>query len=214
MLEKKLMIKTKVEFKECDIICQSILENYDIFSDMPLWLEEHKSLFNQINIQPKGLPGIANSNFEGVKYEFISKFHRLYKTVYYDYNILNEKTHLEAIIYFLEEMNSYMLGHYFDYDFIMNKESPTFYYLLGMAFDELQNRGNTKLQLVKSNCNNCNLDQYFFVGNNDGSYLNLQFKIENNIVLDINECELLKCLVPSHIDTEKQVFLNTELPPF
>lgn len=37
-------------------------------------------------------------------------------------------------------MNSYMLGHYLDYDTIMNIESPTFFYLLGMAFDDLQNR--------------------------------------------------------------------------
>lgn len=209
-----LMLKTKSDFEEANLICQSIMDNYDIFSDMPLWLEEHKSLFNQINIQPKGVPGIANSNFEGVKYEFISKFHRLYKTVYHDYNILNEKSHLEAVIYFLKEMNSYMLGHYIDYDFIMNKEAPTFYYHLGMAFDELQNRGNTKLNLLKSNCSSCKLDQYFFVGNNDGSYLHLQFKIEDNIVLDINECEVLKCLIPIQLDAEKQVFLDIELPPF
>lgn len=208
------MLKTKSDFEVTDLICQSIIDQYDIFSDMPLWLEKHKSLFNQINIQPKELPGIANSNFGGVTYEFISKFHRLYKTVYHDYNILNEKSHLEAVIYFLEEMNSYMLGHYFDYDIIMNKEAPTFYYHLGMAFDELQNRGNTKLQLVQSNCDSCNLDQYFFIGNNDGSYLHLQFKIENNIVLDINECQVLKCLIPIEFDAEKQVFLDTELPPF
>lgn len=208
------MIKTKGDFEEANIICQSIIDKYDIFSDMPLWLEEHQSLFNQINIQPKGLPGIANSNFEGVIYEFISKFHQLYKTIYHDYNILNERSHLETIIYFLEEMNSYMLGQYLDYELIMNNENPTFYYLLGMAFDELQNRGNKRLDLVKSHCESCNQHQYFFIGNNDGSYLHLQFNVENDIVLDVNECEILKCLVPSRIDTEKQVFLNTELPPF
>ena len=208
------MLKTKTDFDEVNLICQSIIDNYDIFCDMHLWIDEHMSLFNQINIQPKGLPGIANSNFEGVKYEYISKFHRLYKTVYYDYNILNEKTHLEAIIYFLEEMNSFLIGHYLDYDTIMDIESPKFFYLLGMAFDELQFRGNTKLELAKSNCNSCDRDQYFFIGNNDGSYLHLQFKVENDVVLNVKECEILRCLVPAHIDTEKQVFLNAELPPF
>jgi hypothetical protein len=83
-----------------------------------------------------------------------------------------------------------------------------------MAFDNLQYRGNTRLDLVKSHCESCNRHQYFFVGNNDGSYLHLQLNVENDIILDVNECELLKCLVPSLIDTEKQVFLNTELPPF
>jgi hypothetical protein len=208
------MLKTKTDFEEVNKICQSFIENYDIFSDMPLWLDEHKSLFNQINIQPKGLPGIANSNFDGIKYKYISKFHQLYSKVKYEYNILNEKSHLDVIIHFIEQMNSLMLGHYLDNDKIMNHENPTFYYLVGMAFDELQYRGNNRLDLVKSHCESCDRHQYFFIGNNDGSYLHLQFKVENNIVLDVNECELLKCLVPSHIDTEKQVFLNTELPPF
>jgi hypothetical protein len=208
------MLKTKTLFKECDILCQSIIENYDMFSDISLWLDEHKSLFNQINIQPKGLPGIANSNYEGIRYEYISKFHQLYSKVKYEYNILNEKTHLDTIIHFIEQMNSLMLGHYLDNDTIMNNENPTFYYLLGMAFDELQYRGNNRLDLVKSHCESCNQNQFLFVGNNDGSYLHLQFKVENDTVLDVNECEFLKCLVPSHIDTEKQVFLNTELPPF
>ena len=84
------MIKSKGEFEETNITCQSIIDKYDIFSDMPLWLEEHKSLFNQINIQPKGLPGIANSNFEGIKYEYISKFHQLYSKVKYEYSILSD----------------------------------------------------------------------------------------------------------------------------
>lgn len=208
------MLKTKIDFEETNLICQSIIDNYDIFSDMQLFIDQHQSLFNQINIQPKGLPGIANSNFGGVSYEFISKFHRLYKTVYHDYNILNERSHLETIIYFLEEMNSYMIGHYLNYDTIMDFESSKFYYLLGMAFDELQFRGNTKLELVKSNCKSCDRDQYFFIGNNDGSYLHLQFKVENDVVLDINECEMSSCLVPNNLDKEKQVYLNTELPPF
>ena len=208
------MLKTKSDFEEANIICQSIIDKYDIFSDMPLWLEEHQSLFNQINIQPKGLPGISNSNFEGIRYKYISKFHQLYSKVKFEYKILDEKSHLEAIIYFLEEMNSYMLGHYLDYDIIMNNENPTFYYLLGIAFDELQNRGNTRLDLVKSHCESCKRHQYFFVGNNDGSYLHLQFKVDNNEVLDISECEVSRCLVPIELDTERQVFLNKELPPF
>ena len=73
---------------------------------------------------------------------------------------------------------------------------------------------NVKSIWVESNCENCDRHQYFFIGNNDGSFLHLQFKVENKKVLDVNECEILKCIVPSHIDTEKQVLLNTELPSF
>lgn len=202
------MIKTKSEFEEANILCQSIIDQYDIFSDMLFWLEAHQSLFNQINIQPKGLPGIANSNFGGVTYEFISKFHRLYKTVYHDYNILSERSHLETIIYFLEEMNSYMIGHYLDSDIIMNYESPTFYYLLGMAFDELQVRGNSKLQVEKMYCKNSHDNYYCFVGNKDSSYLQLQFIIENGKVRDILEYELFKCDMPLNVDTPKRINFN------
>lgn len=111
-------------------------------------------------------------------------------------------------------MNSYMLGHYLDSDIIMNYECPKFYCLLGMGFEELQYRGNIRLNVVESLCKNCDQHQYFFVGNNDSSYLHLQFNIDNDTVLDINECQILSCQVPIEINTEKQVFLNKELPPF
>ena len=80
----------KIDFQNINNKCQSVIDSYDIFSDIALWLEEHKSLFNQINIQPKGLPGICNSNFEGIKYEYISKFHQLYSKVKYEYSILSD----------------------------------------------------------------------------------------------------------------------------
>lgn len=35
-----------------------------------------------------------------------------------------------------------------------------------------------------------------------------QIKIQNKIIFDIKKDELLKCLVPSRIDTEKQVLLK------
>ena len=38
--------------------------------------------------------------------------------------------------------------------------------------------------------------------------------IEDNTVLDIKECKVLKCDVPIEINTEKQIFLNTEYPLF
>ena len=146
------MLKTKSDFEEANIICQSIIDKYDIFSDMPLWLEEHKSLFNQINIQPKGLPGIANSNFEGIKYEYISKFHSLYEKTDYEWNILDHIPHDLAIMYFFEQMNAFMLGHYLTEEYYMGKDQPDFFYSIGNAFQELQNRGNTKLIAQEMYC--------------------------------------------------------------
>jgi hypothetical protein len=46
-----------------------------------VWLKENKALYNSINIQPAGRPGIANSNYEGIWYEHISKFHSKYCSI-------------------------------------------------------------------------------------------------------------------------------------
>jgi hypothetical protein len=75
------MIKTKGEFEEANILCQSIIENFDETSDMQSWLQNYRNLYDQINIEPKGLPGIANSHHDGIKYEHISKFHNLYSMI-------------------------------------------------------------------------------------------------------------------------------------
>ena len=208
------MLKTKNEFEEANEKCQSIIENFDIYSDMPLWLKEHKSLFNQINIQPKGLHGICNSNFEGIKYEYISKFHSLYEKTDYEWNILDHMPHEIAIMYFFEQMNAFMLGHYLAEEYYMGKDRPDFFYSLGNAFQELQNRGNTELVAQEMYCPSCNKMDYFFMGNVDNSYLHLIFKLDNRTVIDFVECRELKCNLPIEIDPEKQVFLDTELPPF
>lgn len=37
------MLKIKVEFEGANIACQSIIDKYDLFSDIYLLIEEHKS---------------------------------------------------------------------------------------------------------------------------------------------------------------------------
>jgi hypothetical protein len=206
------MLKTKIDFQKINNKCQSVIDSYDIFSDIALWLEEHKSLFNQINIQPKGLPGICNSNFEGIKYEYISKFHSLYEKTDYEWNILDHIPHDIAIMYFFEQMNTYMLGHYLTEECYMGKDQPDFFYSIGNAFQELQNRGNTKLIAQEMYCPSLDKMEYYFMGNKENSYLHLMFKLENKKVIDLIECRELKPNLPIDIDPEKQVFLNTELP--
>jgi hypothetical protein len=58
------------------------------------------------------------------------------------------------------------------------------------------------------------MKQYFFKGTKDGSYLHLNFKLEDGIVKDLIECREAKCVLPQEIDTGKQVFLDTITPPF
>lgn len=205
----------KIEYEIADSFCESIIISSDLnLSNQQAWLEEHKNLYTRFNIQPGKLPAIANCNFEGVKYENISKFHRLYQKLSFEYHILDCKSHEEAIIYFFEQMNSFMIGHYLTEEYYMGMDLPDFFFSLGNAFQELQDRGNKQLYTEILECSNCNMKQYFYKGTKDDSYLHLIFKLENGIVMDLIECRETKCVLPNNIDTGKQVFLDTVNPPF
>lgn len=203
----------KIEYEIADSLCKSIIINLNI-GNQQAWLEEHKNLYSRFNIQPGKLPAIADCNFEGVKYENISKFHMLYQKLSFEYKILDHKSHEEAIVYFFEQMNSYMLGHYLTEEYYMGLDLVDYFYALGNAFQELQDRGNKQLYTEIVECSNCKMKQYFFKGTKDGSYLHLIFKLENGIVKNLIECREAKCVLPNDIDTQKQVFLDTITPPF
>ena len=205
---------TKTDYQIADNNCATILNEFDAFADVLEWLNKYEQVYKKINIQPKGLPAIASCNYEGVRYENIAKFHSLYHKTDFEYNILDYKTHEEAIVYFFEQMNSYMLGHYLTEEYYMGMDLPDFFYSLGNAFQELQDRGNNQLYTEIIECSNCNMKQYFFKGFKDDSYLHLIFKLENRTVKDLIECREAKCVLPNDIDTQKQVFLDTFTPPF
>jgi hypothetical protein len=204
----------KIDYQIVDKNCATIVNDFDVFADMFVWLDRHKQLYNKVNIQPGNLPAIADCNFEGIKYMNISKFHSLYKKLSFEYNILDHKSHEEAIVYFFEQMNSYMIGHYLTEEYYMGLDLVDFFYSLGNAFQELQDRGNNRLYTEIVECSNCKMKQYFFKGTKDDSYLHLIFKLENGIVKDLIECREAKCDLPQEINTEKQVFLDTITPPF
>jgi hypothetical protein len=207
-------LKNRKDYNYTDIICQSIINEFDVYGDTKEWLSNYKSLYTRFNIQPGNLPAIADCNFEGVKYENIAKFHSLYHKLNFEYHILDHKSHEDAIIYFFEHMNAYMIGHYLTEEYYMGMDLVDFFYSLGNAFQELQDRENKQLYTEIVECSNCNMKQYFFKGTKDGSYLHLIFKLENGIVKDLIECREAKCVLPQEIDTEKQVFLDTITPPF
>jgi hypothetical protein len=204
----------KIDYEIADNNCATILNEFDPFGDTIEWLSNYKSLYTRFNIQPGNLPAIADCNFEGVKYENISKFHSLYQKLSFEYNILDYKSHEEAIVYFFEQMNSYMIGHYLTEEYYMGLDLVDFFYALGNAFQELQDRENKQLYAEIVKCSKCNMKQYFFKGTKDGSYLHLIFKLENGIVKDLIECREAKCDLTQDIDTEKHVFLDTTTPPF
>ena len=207
----------KLEYEIADNLCESLINNFNQFPDYEEvinWLWINKSLYNKINIQPKGRTAIASANYEGIRYENIAKFHSLYQKTEYEWNILDHMPHEIAIMYFFEQMNAFMLGHYLTEEYYMGKDQPDFFYSIGNAFQELQNRGNTKLIAQEMYCPSCDKMEYFFMGNFDNCYLHLIFKIEDKKVIDLVECRELKCNLPIEIDPEKQVFLDITSPPF
>ncbi len=202
------------DYIKADKICKNIVEGYNVLGNTEAWLMNFKPLFNRFNIQLGSLPSIADSNFEGIRYENIAKFHSLYHKLNFEYHILDHKSHEEAIVYFFEQMNAYMIGHYLKEEYYMGMDLVDFFYSLGNAFQELQDRGNKQLYTEIMECSNCNMKQYFFIGIKDDSYLHLIFKLKNGIVKDLIECRETKCILPHNIDTCKQVFLDTKTPPF
>jgi len=73
----------KVDYQIADKFCEEALIVLQVDNDITIWLQENKSLFASISIQPSGLPSIADSNYDGVKYHFISQFHSIYKQLHY-----------------------------------------------------------------------------------------------------------------------------------
>ena len=66
------------DFQSLNERCEKALKQVDN-NPIDTWLHQASKLFKAISIQPEGLPSIANANFEGVHYKFISEFHKLYK---------------------------------------------------------------------------------------------------------------------------------------
>jgi hypothetical protein len=208
----------KVDYQFVDNLCEQILEEFNQFPEfeqMHEWLVEHESLYDKINIQPEGLPAISSSNYQGVRYKNIAKFHSLYQKTEFEYNLLDHMSHEEVITYFIERMDAFMIQQYLLEKEYMGIGFRDFIYKLSLAFKELHSyRGNNKLRTESVYCNNCNKKQYFYIGEYDESYLHLVFILENGVVKDFTECRELKCDLPNEVDPEKQVFIDTNKPPF
>ena len=205
----------KKDYEMADLLCISIIQKEgERLIDPKAWLNQYKGLYNRFNIQPGKLPAIANCNFEGVRYENIARFHRIYKKIHDDYHILDTWKHTEAIAYFFEELNLSMLVECLKQDSYLGMDSTDFIYHLAVAFTEMQFRGNLKTRTISCACEQCYRQQYFFIGETDGSYFDLTFVLENDKVIDIYECREAKCMVPEEIELEKRIWIDPSKPPF
>ncbi len=203
------------DYDKADSLCANIIKNEgERLIDPKAWLNKYKELYSRFNIQPGKLPAIANCNFEGVKYENIAAFHKTYKKIQDDYLILDTWKNDEAIAYFFEELNLSMLVECLKQDSYMGMDYTDFIYQLAVAFTEMQFRGNLKSRTISCACKQCCRQQYFFIGETDGSYFDLTFVLENDKVIDIYECQEAKCMVPQELNLEKRIWIDPNKTPF
>jgi hypothetical protein len=205
----------QIDYEKADTLCANIVKNEgDRLIDQKKWLNKYKGLYSKFNIQPGKLPAIANCNFEGIGYESVAAFHKIYKNTLDDFTILDTWKHADAIAHFFEELNLSMLVECLKQDYYNNLDYTDFIYQLAVAFTEMQFRGNLKTSTISCACKQCRRQQYFFIGETDGSYFDLTFVLENDKVIDIYECQEAKCMVPEEIYIEKRIWLDSNKPPF
>ncbi len=203
------------DYEKADTLCANILKNEgDRLIDQKEWLNKYKGLYSKFNIQPGKLPAIANCNFKGIRYENIATFHKIYKNTLDDFTIVDTWKQVDAIAHFFEELNLSMLVECLKQDYYNNLDYTDFIYQLAVAFTEMEFRGNLKTRTISCTCKQCCRQQYFFIGETDGSYFDLTFVLEKEKVIDIYECEESKCMVPEEINLEKRIWIDPNKTPF
>lgn len=205
----------KKEYEMSDLLCISIIQKEDErMNDPRAWLNKYKGLYIRFNIQPGKLPAIANCNFEGVRYENIAVFHKIYQELQNEFTIVDTWKHADAIAYFFEELNLSMLVECLKQEYYNGMDYTDFIYQLAVAFTEMEFRGNLKTRTISCTCKQCCRQQYFFIGEKDGSYFDLTLFLENEKVIDIYECEEAKCMVPEELNLEKRIWIDPNKTPF
>jgi hypothetical protein len=205
----------KKEYEMSDLLCISIIQKEDErMNDPRAWLNKYKGLYIRFNIQPGKLPAIANCNFEGVRYENIAIFHKIYQKLQNEFTIVDTWKHADAIAYFFEELNLSMLVECLKQEYYNGMDYTDFIYQLAVAFTEMEFRGNLKTRTISCTCKQCCRQQYFFIGEKDGSYFDLTLFLENEKVIDIYECEEAKCMVPEELNLEKRIWIDPNKTPF
>ena len=71
----------RIDYLIKDNQCEKAIEDFKILTSVTDWLNQYSDLFNSVSIQPKGLPRITSSHFEGESFENIQLFAHLYDLV-------------------------------------------------------------------------------------------------------------------------------------
>jgi hypothetical protein len=101
------------------------------------------------------------------------------------------RTHLEAMVYFISQMDTEMVASLLDDDKTYEDVSKLeFLQLLDKTFDEFKSAGDTRLKTFRGECLHCypTWPGMSFIGEHSRHYMNLVFELEGEQVTDICEC--------------------------
>jgi hypothetical protein len=186
--------RSENEFYISDKTCEESVNDYNTTTDKLAWLAENRTLYNSISIRPEGLPSIASCCLNGKHYENISEFHEIYCDALSDENILDTKTHLEAVIYFIEKMNIQKLDELLLKQSYSSISKAKFIEELKGVFDRFNDSKDTILYAEPGVCQGCynGCGGFTFLSNKSRNYIDLIIKSEDSIVTDIFECSQFK----------------------
>jgi len=202
----------KIDFQIADNFCEEALIELT-YTHPSSWIVKHHDLYESISIKPEGRPSIANQNYGGLKYDYIGEFHSIYEQKVYEENILKEKSQYAAIVYFIERMNIDKIDELLDYQEYSDKDKPIFIEMLKGAFERFKEAGNNRLYREAGECKGCNngCKGFAFIGNNDGSHIELVMEKTNDRVKDIYYCNIFSYLAES---PGPRIQLDTNEMPF
>lgn len=204
------------EYEIADKTCEMSLDSLKASTDKLLWLSENSALYNSISIRPPGVPSIARCCLNGKHYENIADFHTTYCATFTDENILDTKTHLEAVIHFIEKMNIQKLDELLLKEYYSSIPKRKFMEELKIVFKAFNTSGDTVLYANPGICQGCRngCGGYTFLSNKSRNYIDLIIKSKDNLVTDIFECSQFKNnnLVKSMM--AKRIIFYIDEPPF
>ena len=177
-------------YERANLLCWEVLIEGEETRDRDAWLAEYEDLFNSVSIAPEGLPSVANSNFNGKKYEHIFYFHNTYVKRKFESTILDNMSHSDAVEYFISRMDIIGLDIILDYREYADVSKKIFLEKLDAVFNVLKRRGNTRLNSTEGVCKGCQNGHrtVAFIGNYEESYIELIILAEYQRVTDIFEC--------------------------
>ena len=72
------MIEEKISYIINDARCELALSEFGNYYPVDNWVWKYMNLYSAITIHPEGLPPIAQCNYQGEHFKFISEFHTLF----------------------------------------------------------------------------------------------------------------------------------------